>query len=577
MASTTALFTGLSGLNANARALDVIGNNIANANTTAFKSSRMLFSNALSRTFSIGSVPDANDGGSNPGQVGLGVEIAGTQRDMSSGALSATGDARDLAIEGNGFFVVRRGDATMYTRAGAFRQNSLNDLVTIDGDRLQGYGVDADFNIVPGALQDVNIPIGQLTLARQTNNVYMTGNLNAGGDLPSQGSLINFAGMSLVSGPIGGPGGNALDTTSLLVDIQNGSNPGNPLFAAGQTIQLNGAEKGNRTLPIADLSITATTTVQDLMTFLSQSLGVNAGSGNNPDGATPGVTLDPATGVISITGNAGAVNDIDLELADLRLLDSGGTYVSSPFTPSKAESADGESVRTTMLVYDSLGTPLTVDLSMVLESRGASGTTWRYYVESGDDSDVALAMGTGTIDFDVFGQLQTLDPVTVQMDRLNAGSADPLSFDLNFASGAGGVTALADDTSQIAATGQDGVPIGTLSSFAVGANGIITGAFTNGITRTIGQVVLATFANPEGLVSEGSNLFAVGPNSGTAALTEPGTLGAGRIVGGSLELSNVDLSQEFINMILTSTGYSASSRVITTTDQLFQQLLVLGR
>jgi flagellar hook protein FlgE len=577
MASTTALFTGLSGLNANARALDVIGNNIANANTTAFKSSRMLFSSALSRTFSIGSVPDANDGGSNPGQIGLGVEIAGTQRDMTSGALSATGDARDLAIEGNGFFVVRRGDATMYTRAGAFRQNSLNDLVTIDGDRLQGYGVDADFNIVTGALQDVNIPIGQLTLARATRNVNLTGNLNAGGDLPTQGSLINFGALSLVSGPIGGPGGNALDTSSLLTNINDASNPGNALFSAGQTIQLNGAEKGNRTLPIADLAVTATTTVQDLMTFLSQALGVNTGAGNNPDGGTPGVTLNPSTGVISITGNAGSVNDIDLELADMRLLDAGGTYVASPFSPTKAESADGESVRTTMLVYDSLGTPLTVDLSMVLDSRGTGGTTWRYFVESGDDSDVALDLGTGTINFDVFGQLQTLTPVTVQMDRASAGSADPLSFDLNFASGAGGVTALADDTSQLAAAAQDGVPIGTLSSFAVGANGIITGAFTNGMTRTIGQVVLATFANPEGLVSESSNLYTVGPNSGTAAITEPGTLGAGRIVGGSLELSNVDLSQEFINMILTSTGYSASSRVITTTDQLFQQLLVLGR
>jgi flagellar hook protein FlgE len=577
MASTTALFTGLSGLNASARNLDVIGNNIANANTTAFKSSRMLFSNAFSRTFSIGSVPSENSGGTNPGQIGLGVMIAGTQRDMSSGALSATGDARDLAIEGNGFFAVRRGDSTLYTRAGAFRQNANNDLVNIDGDRLQGYGVDADFNIVPGALQDLNIPLGQLTLARATSTIELAGNLNAGGALPTRGSRINFGALSLVSGPIGGPGGNALDTSSLLTDINDASSPGNPLFSVGQTIELNGAEKGNRTLPTADFAVTPASTVQDFMNFLSAALGISTASGNNPDGNAPGVTLDPPTGVISVTGNSGTANDITLELSDLRLLNSGGTFVRSPLTPTQTATADGESVRTTMLAYDSLGTPVTVDLTMTLESRGSSGTTWRYYVESGDDSDVNLQLATGTLDFDVFGQLQTTTPATVQMDRTGAGSADPLSFTLNFAPGAGGVTALTDDSSTLAATAQDGVPIGTLADFGVGTDGVITGAFSNGITRTIGQVVLATFANPEGLVDEGSNLYSVGPNSGTAAITEPNTLGAGRIVGGSLELSNVDLSEEFINMILTSTGYSANARVITTTDQLFQQLLVLGR
>ena len=106
---------------------------------------------------------------------------------------------------------------------------------------------------------------------------------------------------------------------------------------------------------------------------------------------------------------------------------------------------------------------------------------------------------------------------------------------------------------------------------------MIVGAFTNGLTRPLGQVALATFSNNDGLVEVGSNMFTTGPNSGTPQVTSPQTLGAGRIIGGALELSNVDLSQEFINLILASTGYSAASRVITTTDQLMQQLLVLGR
>src|SRR5690606_11960035 len=123
MASTTALFTGLSGLTAHSRALDVIGNNIANVNTTAFKSSRTMFAPAFSRTIKIGSEPGDTAGGSNPRQVGHGVTIAGVQRDFRGGTISPTGDPRDLAIEGEGMFVVGRGEDQFYTRAGAFRRD----------------------------------------------------------------------------------------------------------------------------------------------------------------------------------------------------------------------------------------------------------------------------------------------------------------------------------------------------------------------------------------------------------------------------------------------------------------------
>jgi flagellar hook protein FlgE len=349
------------------------------------------------------------------------------------------------------------------------------------------------------------------------------------------------------------------------------------MFAAGQTIELSGAEKGGRTLPAAQLAITASTTVQDFMNFLTEALGINTTVGANPDGSIPGVTIDAATGVISIVGNTGTVNNLEIDTSDLRVLDSSGALVGTPLVPTEQEAADGESVRTTMVVFDSLGTPVTVDLSMVLDSRSSSGTSWRYYIESGDDTDTELVIGTGLLDFDTFGQLTTTTPVTMSIDRDGTGAVSPLVVDLEFASDTGSVTALTDVDSTLAATFQDGSPIGTLAGFAVGPDGVITGAFTNGLTRTLGQVALALFANPEGLVDVGSNLFTAGPNSGTAVVTSPGQLGAGRVIGGALELSNVDLSQEFINMILTTTGYSASARVITTTDQLMQQLLVIGR
>lgn len=575
MASTTALFTGLSGLTANSRSLDVIGNNIANSNTTAFKSNRLLFASQFSRNFSIGTVPSENTGGTNPGQVGLGVTVAGTQRDFSGGALSATGDARDLAIEGDGFFIVSRGGTPYYTRAGAFRQNSTNDLVTISGERVRGYGVDDRFNIVQGALVDLNIPVGTLTLAEATRNVNFAGNLNSSGDLPTQGSLHTLPALDLLSGPVGT---DLLTLASTLVDIQDPANPGNPLFTAGQRFQVRGATRGTKLVPDAELSVTPTTTVQDLINFLNAALGINTSTPANPDSRAPGVSLEPSTGVLSIVGNTGTVNDFDFVTANFRILNSDGSLASTPFTPSRLASADGESVRNTFVVFDSLGTPLNVDLTMVLESRqGGSGTTWRYYADSADAAGVMTALNTGTINFDENGRLSGATGFELLLDRTGSGAASPLNFTVRLGSESDSVTALASQSSSLAATFQDGAPLGTLASYSVGANGIITGGFTNGLTRTVGQVALATFSNPEGLVDIGSNLFTPGPNSGTPIIGEPLSLGAGRIVGGSLELSNVDLSQEFINLILASTGYSASSRVISTTDQLMQQLLVLGR
>jgi flagellar hook protein FlgE len=585
MASTTAMFTALSGMNANARNLDVIGNNIANVNTTAYKQNRLVFASQFARTFSVGTPPGDSTGGTNPGQIGLGVAIAGTQRNFSTGAITATGDGRDLAIEGGGFFILERGGRQLYTRAGAFRQNSANDLVTINGDRVMGWGVDDRFNVVRGQLRPINIPLGSLSIAEATQNVHLSGNLNAGGSLPTRGSLIDLMGtategLRAVAGAVPPPGpGNVLETDTRLVDIEDPLQPGSgtPLFTAGQVILITGAERGGRVLPDARLTITSTTTVQELMDFLVVALGIDTAAGTNPDGRTPGVALDPVTGVLSVTGNVGTVNDLRVDSGDVRLLSSTGQFVRAPLVSTQQASADGESVRTTMIVYDSLGTPIEVDIAMVLVAKTDAGTTWRYFASSADDSDDALPIGTGTVSFDQRGRLATTAPVSLTVDRAGTGAITPLAFNVYFSQGQDQVTALTSSRSELAATFRDGSPLGTLGGFAVGVDGTIIGSFTNGLTRTLGQIALATFANDEGLVDEGGSTFATGPNSGSPQIVGPGELGSGKIVGGALELSNVDLGNEFIQMILASTGYSASSRVIRTADELMQQLLVLGR
>ncbi|MDX2130564.1 MAG: flagellar hook-basal body complex protein [Planctomycetota bacterium] len=583
MPSTTALFTAMSGLNAYSRNIDVIGNNVANIGTTAFKSSRLNFSSMFARTLSGGTLPGDATGGTNPFQIGLGVSTAGTQRTMTGGALSPTGDQRDLAIDGKGWFIVDRAGEQLYTRAGSFRTNALGELTTLGGERLLGYGVDENFNLVTGALGTVSIPLGSMTIAESTSEVRFSGNLDADAAVAAQGARVTIGGSStaglraLATAAPAPTLPNVLESATRLLDVEDPASAGAPLFSLGQFIELRGAEKGGRTVPPASLAITATTTIDDLSTFLAQALGLNTTTGANPDGFTPGVTIDPLTGVITAVGNTGTANDLTIDSSDLRLLDSAGTLLRQPFVTGKAAEADGESVRTTYVVYDSLGAPVEVDTTLVLESRGNAGTTWRYYVESADATGVPIQVATGTLSFDTQGQAVSTLPVTVGIDRSGTGAASPLAVNLYFSTPEGGLTALADDRSQFAATYRDGAPLGTLTAFSIGTNGVVSGIFTNDLVRTLGQVVVATFTNDEGLLDTGNGLFKSAANSGTAVVAQPGTLGTGQIIAGALEQSNVDLGEEFIRLVLSSTGYSASSRVIRTTDELMQQLLVLGR
>ena len=579
MASTTALLSGLSGLNANARRLEVIGNNIANVNVTAFKSSRLMLSNTVSRTFSLGGVPNAVSGGTNPGQVGLGVTISGTQRDMTNGSIANTGVPTDLAIEGGGFFILSRNGDTSYTRAGSFQLNASNQLLTQTGERVQGYTVDKDYNLVAGKLTDVTVPLGSMTVAQATKNVNLSGNLRADGTPATTGSTFTFAALSA-----GGP----ITSTSLLTAITPGG------FAVGDTITLSGATKGSKTLPDKTFTVGAASTIDDYMQFLQTAMGVVKDGGYNsvtdPAPEPGGYTIDPL-GVITFTGNFGKDNDLNFGDTDFTVKDSTGAPKTSPFTATKTASANGESVATSFIVYDSLGSALTVDATMVLARTDSTGTYWRAFMDSADDTDGAIHLETGDraagtssdavplVKFDNFGTLVSGSKISFELDRKGTGAADPMTVSLSFDSGADKVTGLANTggESTIASKYQDGSPMGTLNTFSVGDDGTITGGFSNGLTRTIGQVALANFDNPQGLVDVGNNQFKTGPNSGNAVVTSPGKFGTGKIVGGALEQSNVDLAQQFIEMIQTTTGYSASSRVITTADQLLQQLIATAR
>lgn len=572
MSLTTALFTALTGMDVHTKSLDVIGNNITNVNTVGFKSSRAQFQNQLSASLGSGTGPTATSGGTNPSQIGLGVLFAGTQRNFANGSIQPTGITTDLALEGPGFFVLREGQQKTYTRDGRFDLDRDNYLVNARGGIVQGFGVDDNYNVIAGVTQDINIPLGSLTVAQATRNVNLAGNLNASGTTATAGSITSSQAMFDISG--GTPSVTPATAATALTDLSSDGTA--PLFATGNVITLQGAEKGGKALSSFTFEVGPTnttgsdangTTFDDLRAFFEDVMGINT----TVDGA--GVTIDGATGGLVVQGNYGTINDITLQTADVF---SDGAP-SQPFVFTKSQDANGESVRTTFAAFDSLGTPLTLDVSMVLVNKSAAGTEWRYYAESADDTDLSLVLGTGTVEFNSFGELSDGAAANLSIDRTDTGATDPLTITLNFDSESNKVTALTDSSSQLAAVFQDGSGIGTLQSFSIGEDGTIIGAFTNGLNRTLGQVATAVFVNPEGLVDVGGNAYTTGPNSGLPVEAAPLTFGSGRMISGALELSNVDLSQEFVNLITTSTGFSASSRVITTGDQLIQQLLAIAR
>jgi flagellar hook protein FlgE len=320
-----------------------------------------------------------------------------------------------------------------------------------------------------------------------------------------------------------------------------------------------------------ELAITATTTVQDLYDFMEEAMGIRAGVGFTGD--IPGGSV--VDGRIQLIGNDGEGNALDINLSDMRLTTaSGTTNVNLPF--SSIQSAVGESAMADFIAYDTLGIPLNVRLTAVLEGRDDTSITYRWYADSADNdpvSGVQVAVGTGLITFDGEGRFISATEETVSIDRRNVPSVSPLEFDLDFSQ----ISGLAAENSNLAVSRQDGSAPGVLISFIVGDDGLVRGVFSNGVTRDLGQIRLARFANAAGLEQKGENLFAAGINSGLPVTGNPGELGIGTLRAGALELSNADIGSNLIDLILASTMYRGNARVITTAQQMLDELLSLRR
>ena len=567
MSLTNAMLVGFTGITSNTTAVDTVGNNLANLNTTAFKGQRTIFESLLYRTVTEGEGPTAETGGTLPHQIGMGSGVAAIDRNFVQGGLDGTGYPSDLGIEGGGFFVLdATGGGQVYTRDGSFRLDATNTLVSTNGAHLQVFAADADGNIDPATLSNLVIPLGTASQAVSTTAVQMEGRLDSGTEIASAAAVV-------ASAPLVTTAGAPATTTTQLTDLVDGF--GVPLFATGDELGIE-ARVGGISTTAADFVVGTTgATVGDLASHLEASLGINT---DPATGGTPGVTVsagpEPPAGTLVITSNLGEINAIEMDAGSIT---NRTGSIPSPFTFTTVASASGggTDATTSFDAFDSLGNPVDVRLRMAMESRSDAGTTWRFYAESQSDSDLTPVIGTGTITFDANGQFVGATGTNLSIDRTDSGAASPLAFDLDFSSLTG--LASADGTSEVSMADQDGVPSGTMTAYAIDPEGVVTGLYSNQQEQVLGQVALATFANNGGLIAEGENVFVPGPNSGDAVILAPQTGSAGVIRSGMLEGSNVEIAREFVNLISASTGISAASRVVRASDDMLQELLLLAR
>ncbi|MDR2345417.1 MAG: flagellar hook-basal body complex protein [Planctomycetaceae bacterium] len=335
--------------------------------------------------------------------------------------------------------------------------------------------------------------------------------------------------------------------------------------------------KGGISLKAATLEITNETTVTDYLKFLNESFGIrNTADGVTADQGDIGKLINGGVqgayvinGSMFILGNSGQQNELELQAADTlqqqHQLDLGWTEI---------QQSKGESVSSDLQVFDSLGAPVSIRLTMVLESKSNTETVYRWYADSPDNQPTdgtAIATGTGLLRFDQNGRLIGETNTTISVERTSIASSSPLDFQFNMNLDA--VMALAANSPELSQTYQDGAGAGTLYDYNILENGMIIGIFTSGVERPLGQIPLATFINQEGLYKAGDSLYQVSTNSGDAKIGIAGSDGVGSIRGRSLELSNTDMAQEIVDMILASAMYRSNAKIMTTSIEMYDALL----
>ncbi|MCA1805659.1 MAG: flagellar hook protein FlgE [Xanthomonadaceae bacterium] len=521
--------TALSGLNASSAELRVIGNNVANASTTGFKESRAEFADIFASS-NLGVTSNA---------IGSGVRVSSVSQQFTQGNIGFTDNNLDLAISGQGFLIMNDNGVNAYTRAGAMSVDRDGYVVNSQGQRLTVFSADNNGTIT-GATGDLQLDRSDIAPVA-TTRVDMSANLNAAAAVP--GGLTGSSTLSLTGTLLDEDDSPVLNIAiSDVVDSWGQDYPG---------ATLSFAYSGDGTNNLWDI------TFNDGVNPAVTVAGVDVGTDNeavfswDPDGLgsmnATDLTLDIAG--LSPVLNGGGVTD-------LASADSNGS-TQAAFDPTDASTYNNS---TSVTVYDSLGAS---HLSTMYFRKTGIPNQWEVY----SYLDGVAQGGAQTVQFDSSGNITSGGQVTVGPASVNTGAAD-LTFTVDFTR-----TTQYGSGFNVNAMDQDGFTTGRLSGIDISDTGVITSRFTNGQSRTLGQIALANFNNTQGLRQLGDTSWSESFDSGQPLVGTAGSGSLGLIESGALEGSNVDLTEQLVGMITAQRNFQANAQVITTADTVTQTII----
>lgn len=522
------LYSGVAGMTTQQKKMDVIGNNIANVSTYGFKSSRVTFRDVYYQTSSVASGPSASQGGRNAVQIGYGSTLGSTDVNHSQSVMVNTGLSLDCAIAGEGYFQVMDGEGNMlYTKAGMLDVDADGNLVDVNGNFILGV---SGANISEGASSQkirITLPYKEASVSSAQDKINGVGITISSSAKNANGNL-SFAFQSSSEMPIGERASAVVTSTSIAITLND-----NETFTDITDLEnaINDAitsANGGVTHPAGDfrISLDQEDAFQTPLTgeqIVSSNFGITQGTVDVPN------SIEKAFSVLSVgdrfdyTENMDYTINVD-EAAGTCTITAGNGKYTATLTQAQMETAG----------------------SVVMKS--------------GTDGDSFV------LTFPSWKNVQYYNGTNATAEEASTPSAPSENLGLGSAA-----FALSDGTEGGLQTVAD------LTGLAIAANGIIYGTHPTFGTLELGRIDLATFDNPSGLTQVGSTYFSATPNSGEAKVCIPGSDGAGDIMGGTLENSNVDLSQEFSDMIITQRGFQASSRLITVSDTMLEELVNLKR
>lgn len=564
------LYSGVAGLKTHQTRMDVIGNNIANVNTTAYKSSSMTFSELMSQTTQKASGANATTGvgGTNAKQIGLGVKAGAINTAITTqGSAQSTGNPFDIMITGDNFFVVSNGSENFFTRDGSFYVDGAGNLaMTSTGYNVMGWGVDETTGNIK---QDTVTALRIMSAANMTYPPEATTKANISGILDENDKDVTSANGKTVN--LNFFDARGYSYTAKFTFKQSGGDKTNEysmelnkiLDSTGAEIDISKLKFGNRSQQKMETKVTLNT---DAYKWDGKVL-------KTKDGTTEVANL---ADIFNQDGSLITPQDDAAAQKQQKALDAiakaygyeGSTDEFLNLYITSTENKDKQ-----LTIQNLLGNMMAGKKTDVLPADGSAITMEGRYFEG---TTVVFNKDTGKLE-SVGGSTTNLN-VNAAFSALGGNFSD-VTIDLSECTNYDN-----KGTSTIGATSGDldglgtGRRLGDMIGVSIQKDGMIYASYDNGMTKLLGQIATAAFANASGLEKEGDNLYSATLNSGEFdGIGVDITAGGGYMSTGQLEMSNVDLSSEFTEMITTQRGFQANSRIITVSDTLLEELTNLKR